>query len=487
MKLSFAKFGRLPMLKAIIPLIAGIVLANSCQIPLWFAIAGFVVGCFMAFAFKSAIYNVVAIIFFGVIITALHHQQSNIPLRKLTTYAITIDNNQSKYENFHSTHATITSWRDGDKWQSADKKIMLRTDTATHLYVSDKIICSGVVKPFDSNSSFDKLMRNRNYIGSIYTRERYILERNQSTHSTPHQKAIEHLNRLKLSDESLAICKTMVIGDKSQITPQLRKAYSHSGTSHILALSGLHVGVVFVLINLLLWWVPIIRHGHVWRNVIAIVLIWLYAFSTGLSPSVIRAAIMFSAFQFAIATTSTYISANILAATAFVMLIAQPNYLYDISFQLSFIAVTAILAWGVPIFQYFKCRYKFINILTATIIIGFVASLSTAPLVSHTFGVISIVGVVVNPLVIVTAYIIIIVSIVWIVMPLDFLRPAVEATLDGAVQLQNSIAYGASSAPYSAIEYELSASWTVVIYTLFIIITLFVWSLESKKKVSLHK
>lgn len=116
----------------------------------------------------------------------------------------------------------------------------------------------------------------------------------------------------------------MTAGDRRSLSPALRAAYSRSGTSHLLAVSGLHVGIVFLLANLLLWWLPLFRHGHILRNIAVILLIWLYAATTGFPPSVVRAALMFSVLQFALASSSEYVGMNTLAGVAFVMLLSIP-------------------------------------------------------------------------------------------------------------------------------------------------------------------
>lgn len=141
----------------------------------------------------------------------------------------------------------------------------------------------------------------------------------------------------------------MTAGDRSGITPELRAAYSRSGLSHLLAVSGLHTGIVFALVNLLLWWLPLLRRGHLLRNLLAAACIWIYVAAAGFPPSAVRAAVMFTMLQSALASASEYNGLNALAAAAFGMLLWNPAWLGDISFQLSFAAVAAILAWGVPL------------------------------------------------------------------------------------------------------------------------------------------
>lgn len=144
-----------------------------------------------------------------------------------------------------------------------------------------------------------------------------------------------------------AVCRAMVTGDRSGITQELRTAYSRSGLSHLLAVSGLHTGIVFALINLMLWWLPLLHRGHLVRNLLATVCIWLFVAAAGFPPSAVRAAVMCTMLQFALASASEYVALNALAAAGFGMLLWNPAWLGDISFQLSFIAVAAILVWGV--------------------------------------------------------------------------------------------------------------------------------------------
>ena len=100
-----------------------------------------------------------------------------------------------------------------------------------------------------------------------------------------------------------------------------RPAYSRSGLSHLLAVSGLHTGIVFALVNLLLWWLPLLRRGHLLRNLLAAACIWIYVAAAGFPPSAVRTAVMFTMLQSALASASEYNGLNALAAAAFGMLL----------------------------------------------------------------------------------------------------------------------------------------------------------------------
>lgn len=163
-----------------------------------------------------------------------------------------------------------------------------------------------------------------------------------------HEAASERIRRLHLPPDAEAVALAMAAGDQTELTPERRAPYARTGTAHVLAVSGLHVGMVFLYVNLLLGALALLHRGHLLRNAAAIAVIWLFAAAAGLSPGTIRAAVMFTALQLALATTSRYAGVNILSAAAFGMLLWRPSYLFHVGFQLSFLSVAAILLWGIP-------------------------------------------------------------------------------------------------------------------------------------------
>ncbi|SDY30724.1 ComEC/Rec2 family competence protein [Hymenobacter psychrophilus] len=142
-----------------------------------------------------------------------------------------------------------------------------------------------------------------------------------------------------------ALASALVLGLKDDVDQQTKEAYANTGTTHIMAVSGLQVGLLFGAVSWLLGLLPG-RRGPVMRLVTALVglaVIWSYAFLTGLSASVLRAAVMFSFLIVARAfgrQTSMY---NLLAVAAFFLLCYDPYLLCDVGFQLSFLAVLSIV------------------------------------------------------------------------------------------------------------------------------------------------
>ncbi|MCC2548686.1 ComEC family competence protein [Hymenobacter sp. BT175] len=141
-----------------------------------------------------------------------------------------------------------------------------------------------------------------------------------------------------------ALASALVLGIKDEVDPETKQAYANTGTTHIMAVSGLQVGLLFTLITALLrrlfGRVPGFRY---WSAGVGLAVIWTYAFLTGLSPSVLRAAVMFSFIIVARATGRHSPMYNTLAVAAFVLLCYDPYLVADVGFQLSFLAVLSIV------------------------------------------------------------------------------------------------------------------------------------------------
>ena len=114
---------------------------------------------------------------------------------------------------------------------------------------------------------------------------------------------------------------------------------------------------------------------------------------------------------------------NALALAAFGMLLWNPNWIGDLSFLLSFLAVAGILLWGVPLCRRCRTRHRWLNAVSDAYVIGLTATLATAPLVSHTFGIVPLAGLVVNPVAILLAGVVVFGGALWMLLPVGWLAP----------------------------------------------------------------
>lgn len=149
---------------------------------------------------------------------------------------------------------------------------------------------------------------------------------------------------LHVKQQDYAVIAAMALGDKSALDSNTRNSYSISGASHILAVSGLHIGIIFQLFIFLLGG----RKYSVYTIILSLISIWTYVFLIGLPASAVRAAIMLSAYSLSLAFHRTGLPLNTLSSAYIFMLFISPLYLFELSFQLSFLAVASILLFSHP-------------------------------------------------------------------------------------------------------------------------------------------
>ena len=204
---------------------------------------------------------------------------------------------------------------------------------------------------------------------------------------------LEHYRTAEADEAQYGVLAAMTLGDKSALTPEVRETYSVTGASHVLALSGLHLGIIYLLLTRLTLgrrrgWLP---------QVFVVLAIWGFALITGLSTSVVRSATMISTYALFSLGGRRKASVNVLCFTAIIMLLVDPQALYDIGFQLSFSAVMSILLW-MPLLDRSDARpypirhssswpvvSPILNSVKTMMLVSVAAQAGTAPLVAYYF------------------------------------------------------------------------------------------------------
>ncbi len=184
-----------------------------------------------------------------------------------------------------------------------------------------------------------------------------------------------------------AVVSALTIGEKTDLTPELKAMYSAAGVSHVLALSGLHVGILSCILLWLFYPLTYLKHGRKILAFLVVCLLWLFAFISGLSSSVVRAVVMYSLYTFAsFCSEERFSGMHSLVLAAFLMLIYNPFFLFDISFQLSFTAVFSILAFY-PLFSRWLCiKNCVLRYVWNTLSLSVSAQLGTLPFILYYFG-----------------------------------------------------------------------------------------------------
>jgi competence protein ComEC len=143
--------------------------------------------------------------------------------------------------------------------------------------------------------------------------------------------------------EELSIINALILGQRKGISKDLLQSYTNAGAIHILAVSGLHIGILVLLLNLLFKPFELLKHGKTIKIILIVLFLWLYAVIAGLSPSIIRAVTMFTALSIGMYSNKKTPTIHSLIISIFILLLINPYYLFSVGFQLSYLAVFSIV------------------------------------------------------------------------------------------------------------------------------------------------
>lgn len=271
---------------------------------------------------------------------------------------IVADNGQSGARHRYQARIFMV----GDQRPGADLGVALSLDTATGRYsAGDVVSFRGTLRAIENRGNpgeFD--YRGWAARQGIY----YQTSARQGDHVLLGQTEAKPLRRLGwrvarwidsvyaargVEGHQLAILKALTTGDKRGIDEGLRSSFATSGLMHVLAVSGLHVGIIYMILGWLAAPLLLLRRGKALRTLSVLAALWLYALFTGMSPSVTRATLMFSFLLVGESAGRRYASENALFASAFFLAISDPNIVYEVGFQLSYLAVFGIFKLYRPI------------------------------------------------------------------------------------------------------------------------------------------
>jgi competence protein ComEC len=183
----------------------------------------------------------------------------------------------------------------------------------------------------------------------------------------------------------LSVASALVLGYDNNIEPELRNAYQTTGALHILSVSGMHVGVIYLVLSTLLISLKRKPMNRIIRAVILLTMVWFYALLTGLSPAVLRSAVMLSFIIVGECGEREQNTMNTLAASAFILLIIDPFQLTDIGFELSYLAVAGIVLIEPLIRNIWKPRFKISKLIWGLTTVSIAAQLASSPLSLYYF------------------------------------------------------------------------------------------------------
>lgn len=360
---------------------------------------------------------------------------------------------------------------------------------ANELKIGDRVCFVGTIKPPKNAGNpdefdYERYLYIKGVSGTVYLptgQWRKVGESTPTLRTTAlafRKKLLERYKELGFTGNEFAVLSALTLGYKKELSDDLKNDYSVAGASHVLALSGLHLGILYMILSFIL--PPFSGRRRAWLKEICIVaVLWAFAFVVGLSPSVIRAATLFTLLSIGRSLSHDGSSVNSLAIAATVMLLASPRYLFDVSFQLSFLAVLSIILFHPIIYRWIKpISNRILRYFWGIISVSLAAQIGTAPLVMYYFSTFSLYFLLTNLLVIPLAFLILVLTVtMWVLELVPFLQAGVAWLLVQLIRFTNELLGGISALPLSSVELS-SFGIAEVILTYLIVFFLSLWLIK---------
>ncbi|PTB96054.1 hypothetical protein C9994_09065 [Marivirga lumbricoides] len=319
----------------------------------------------------------------------------NIDSEEILAFRATLISAVKPTDKTYGFKADVSQIKLPSGWKKAEGKLLLylEKDTTTSIFqYGDEVLIRGKLTELTEPSNPEEFNYKRfSGFNRVY-HQQYVLQENIClidrnsgniivAASIKTRKFLEKQVEKYIQDaRSLAIAKALTLGIKEELDNDLRNAYAAAGAMHVLAVSGLHVGIIFIIVSIVLKKWRYHKKGRFFFALISLLTLWFYAFITGLSPSVLRAATMFSFIilaQTARRRTNIY---NTLAASAFVLLCYNPYLIFSVGFQLSYLAVAGIVFFQPKIYHLLQFKYTLADKVWQITCVSIAAQLVTAPL-----------------------------------------------------------------------------------------------------------
>ena len=293
------------------------------------------------------------------------------------------------------------------------------------------------------------------------------------------RRMYEQYREWGLEGAPLAVVSAVTLGNKRELDQGLREVYSSSGASHVLAVSGLHVGIMCAFLYFMLP-VSLFRRARWLRELIVMTVMWIYAFCIGLPLSMTRALIMFTMLAFCRVIHRDSSAVNTLSFAALVILLFNPAGVFDLGFQLSFLAVFFILILEPEFSEMFHVRTAVGKYVYGIITVSIAAQIGTAPVVMYSFSGFSTYFLLTNLIVIPLMFITVCLSMsLWVVGWIPVLRDCLVGILTFLVNTINGSLEKIVALPHSRLDVCIGHPIMVwIIYA--VILLLFLWLKEKR-------
>lgn len=351
----------------------------------------------------------------------------------------------------------------GSSRRLSEKIMIYMKDGSEKFRMGDVIIITGrisVIKNKGNPGEFDysMFMKKKGINYQMFSRvDQSVLSKNRNFSILSYANSVRR-KMLKVIDthinkETAPIAKAVLLGYKNEIDAETREHYAASGASHILAVSGMHVGILVLILTYInkLW--ARTSKLKVVASVILLLIVWSYVFITGFAPSIARAGFMFSFLVIGSILERTPSSLNVISLSAFVLLIINPLNLFDVGFQLSFAAIVGIFYFYPKFNKVIYIKNRLLRWLYQLSLVSISAQIATLPFTLFYFKQFPTYFLITNPVSTIGATLILVLGILMFVFSFwDFLSVLFGQLLNSVIECQNFLMKSVSDFKFSTIK-----------------------------------
>ncbi|MCZ4409272.1 ComEC/Rec2 family competence protein [Cryomorphaceae bacterium 1068] len=491
-----------PLVRILVPLLLGLISAlnfDSCSDLklVWISAVLVIIGLLFSLnriwknMLKNHYFGILSVAAFFLLGMALGYRAISVQTGppEGSSFLAVIESSPIEKPNSYAVHLKVFKVQiDSQLYRSCNARIIAyvsKDNFDSRIVPGNSIQFSGSISNLDQElypNQFDygRYLRNTGISGSVYI-PRWSYEVISVHHFSLKGKLnklrgnlLEKLNEDSIPTKEFGVISALLVGDRSFLDPQLRSDFADAGAVHILAVSGLHVGIIYLLFLTILNFL-FKKNAKLLKFILVLLMLWGYAALTGFSPSVLRAATMFSFIalgKFNKRYTNTY---NMIAASALVLLVINPLLITQIGFQLSYLAVLGIVFFHPIFYASLDFKNKYISMLWSLFCVSFAAQLATFPLSIYYFNQFPLLFFITNILVIPLASIILYSGIAWVLL----LWVPYASDVMGWVTIRwtwllNWIIETINTLPFAKIDgLYLSSLSAFIIYVVIILITIF--------------
>ena len=282
--------------------------------------------------------------------------------------------------------------------------------------------------------------------------------------------------------DELGIAEALLIGYTNDLDNDLVQAYSNTGVVHVIAISGMHLGLIYVMLVWVFGKLPFIKKSKIIQVVLILSCLWLFSLLTGASASVLRSAVMFSCIAIGKNFFKQASIFNSLAASAFILLCYNPYYLWDVGFQLSYLAVIGIIIFQKPIYNTIYIKNKYVNEVWKLVAISIAAQLLTFPICIYYFHQCPNLFILTNIIAVPLSSLILYLEIAMIFLSwIPFIGTWLGKLTQWLVWLMNKIILFVNDFPFAVWD-NLLASILTTLLLYVVVVTCCIWLIKKKKE-----